>query len=148
MDRTPPNNIKNYFNKSNCREREREKQKCLRDVLPVRFSLGLLNAFTCVMFCEQPSWCEMQSMASFRRRFYRSSSWMTSPWRRHQDIWVVRILNNENKNQKQFNNSFILNKKTIEIYIPIPQLTMPAWIHGEPGEDWTSSGPPLSPCHI
>jgi hypothetical protein len=29
---------------------------------------------------------------------------------------------------------------------PIPQLTMPAWIQGDPGDDWTRSGPPLSPC--
>lgn len=54
MDRTPPNNIKNYFNKSNCREREREKQKCLRDVLPVRFSLGLLNAILVLCSVNSP----------------------------------------------------------------------------------------------
>ena len=34
------------------------------------------------------------------------------------------------------------------VSIPIPQLTMPAWIQGDPGDDWTSNGPPLSPYKV
>ena len=107
-----------------------------------------MRVSVCALKCH---WANGDDVFRFTAYLHSTSSWRKSLECKRRDRESVRNLLKQLKNSKRvwcLNTNDLQNCNSNVCAIPMPQLTIPAWTHGEPGADWTIKGPPLSPYKI